>query len=273
MGQNQLPYVEGIQDGAREIVKLIGQLPTRSISHCIYCTKIGTFFLLIIAYTSYMIFRRSSERQIVKLATTPRNVFDKIGLLVSNVFVFGVLPAFVIFNVVIYQWIIWGGKLYEGKMLTIGYFLHTSTGSLYFIAGGLQFYSPLRQFYPRIHRLIGYVYYIMAFITSFGILILAVKPHSGFATQIAVATFLPPWISCNYLALRSILVFKDVELHRCMILICYVNVPIFSDLYFSFTTDYSAYLSYLFISQLISRRLENLYFFPTHLAVLLISDN
>lgn len=214
MSQNQLAYVEDIQNGAREIVKLIGQLPSLSISDCMYCSKFGIFFLLIIVCTSRMIPRYSGKRQIVKLATTPRTVFDKTGLLVSNVFAFAVFPAFVIINVVIYQWIIWGGKLYEGKMLTIGYFLHTSTGSLYFIAGGLQFYSPLRQFYPKIHRIIGYVYYIMALITSFGILLLTLKPHSGFPTQIAVATFLPPWIACNYLALRSILAFKDVELHR-----------------------------------------------------------
>ena len=214
MTSTQLPYVENIQFISRKVIISVERIRALSFFDSAFDRKFGITFLLIAMLTSSIISRFSNKRRIVKLATTPRTVFDESGLLISNTFAFIIFPAFVLINVVIIQWIIWGGKIYGGKILTIGYFLHTSTGSLYFIAGGLQFYSPLRQHYPKIHRIIGYLYYIMAFITSIGILILTIKPHSGFPTQVAVATFLPPWIACNYLALRAILLFRDVELHR-----------------------------------------------------------
>lgn len=157
---------------------------------------------------------KTKQKRTILIATSPRSAFDYIGKFTSDVFAFIVFPSFVIFYVVLVQWITAGGNVYEGKILTVGYMIHSSSGSLYFIAGGLQFYAPLRQRYPRIHRCLGYIYYCMVFITTVGITILTLKPHSGFSTQIAVLSFLPPWVLCNITAFRAIVYFRDVELHR-----------------------------------------------------------
>jgi hypothetical protein len=112
-------------------------------------------------------------------ALTPRTIFDKLGLFASNLFAFVIFPAFVFINVILAQWVMKGGKIYDGKIVNIGYLLHSSSGSLYFICGGLQFYTPLRQHYPVIHRLTGYTYYLMVLLTSIGIAWICIKPHAG----------------------------------------------------------------------------------------------
>lgn len=157
---------------------------------------------------------RQKQKRTRLIATSPRSASDYIGKFTSDVLAFIVFPVFVVFYVVVSQWIINGGKIYDGKVLTIGYLLHSSTGSLYFISGGLQFYSPLRQRYPRVHRCLGYIYYFMAMLTSIGISIIALKPHSAFPSQVAVLSFLPPWVLCNISAFRAIVIYRDVELHR-----------------------------------------------------------
>lgn len=164
---------------------------------------------------SALFYRFRQKRKRTRLiATSPRSASDYIGKFTSDVLAFVVFPVFVVFYVVVSQWINTGGKVYDGKVLTIGYLLHSSTGSLYFISGGLQFYSPLRQRYPRVHRCLGYIYYLMAMLTSIGIAVIALKPHSGFPTQVAVLSFLPPWVLCNISAFRAIVIYRDVELHR-----------------------------------------------------------
>jgi Predicted membrane protein (DUF2306) len=175
----------------------------------------GTFIPILFSAFYCLISSFKKEQKRTRLiATSPRTAFDYIGKFTSDVLAFVIFPLFVVFYVVVSQWIIAGGKVYEGKVLTVGYLLHSSSGSLYFIAGGLQFYSPLRQRYPRLHRFLGYMYYFMAMLTSIGLALLALKPHSGFSTQIAVLSFLPPWILCNISAFRAIVIYRDVELHR-----------------------------------------------------------
>jgi ferredoxin-NADP reductase len=147
-------------------------------------------------------------------ALTPRTIFDKLGLFTSNLFAFVIFPVFVFINVILAQWVMKGGKIYDGKIVNIGYLLHSSSGSLYFICGGLQFYTPLRQHYPVIHRLTGYTYYLMVLLTSIGIAWISIKPHAGLSSQIATASFLPPWMVINIIALRAIAIYRDVELHR-----------------------------------------------------------
>ena len=147
-------------------------------------------------------------------AISPSSKMEAIGQFVSDAFAFVIFPSFVIGYVIVNQWIIGRGRVYEGKVLTIGYFLHTGTGCVYFIAGGLQFYNPLRQKYPRVHRCIGYIYYLMVILTSVGIATLAIKPHSGLSTQFTVSFFLPSWIWCNILSFRAIAIYRDVETHR-----------------------------------------------------------
>ena len=202
-----MEYVKGIEsqiaEGRRDLEK-IPAIPTSNLVAGI-----------VIAITMIVTIISSLLRpKRVRYATTPPTIYDLFGSTVSNTFTFVVFPGFIIFNVLINQWYMQGMRMYDGKVLTIGYLLHTSTGSLYLIAGGLQFYTPLRQHYPKIHRMIGYLYYVMVVLTTIGIIIISIKPHSGLSTQIAVATFLPPWMAINFYALRAIVIFRDVELHR-----------------------------------------------------------
>lgn len=133
------------------------------------------------------------KKEEVLSATTSRTIFNKIGLLTSNIFAFIIFPSFVFINVILIQWVMTGGKIYDGRMVNIGYLLHSSSGSFYFICGGLQFYTPLRQHYPMVHRFTGYTYYLMVLLTSIGIVWVSIKPHAGLSSQILVASMLPPW--------------------------------------------------------------------------------
>jgi Predicted membrane protein (DUF2306) len=100
------------------------------------------------------------------------------------------------------------------KVLTFGFFLHVSTGCLYLVTGGLQFYAPLRQRYPKVRRYLGYIHYLMVLLTAVVISMIAVKPHSGFPSQMAILTFVPPWVVVNTLAFRALAFYREVELHR-----------------------------------------------------------
>jgi Predicted membrane protein (DUF2306) len=126
------------------------------------------------------------------LATSPRSTFDNLWKLVGNVSALFVFPAFAVLHL--------GGL----KVLTFGFFLHVSTGCLYLVTGGLQYYAPLRQRYPKVRRYLGYIHYLMVLLTAVGISMIAVKPHSGFPTLMAILTFLPPWVVVNILAFRAI---------------------------------------------------------------------
>lgn len=210
---SEVNYVQNLTrsiDSLRSIIRLIdiSTGPGRTLI-------LGTFITILVS-AFYHMFLTSKKKQKRKrlIATTPRSAFDDIGKFTSDILAFVVFPLFVVLYVIVDQWIITGGKVYEGKVLTVGYLLHSSSGSLYFIAGGLQFYSPLRQRYPRVHRCLGYIYYFMAMLTSVGITLLALKPHSGFSTQLAVISFLPLWVLCNISAFCAIVIYRDVELHR-----------------------------------------------------------
>jgi uncharacterized membrane protein len=97
----------------------------------------------------------------------------------------------------------------------IGFHLHATTGSLYFLLGGLQFLNPLRQRFPRVHRALGILYYAMVFVTAIGIVWLtAVRPKAGPFTVTLIIFALPLWLWINVLSITAIVVFRDVELHR-----------------------------------------------------------
>jgi Predicted membrane protein (DUF2306) len=198
------------------IEKIVGKARIKLQAHGAHLTIIVVTTIIALMMTSlYSSIRRSSTRRKDRLtAISPSSKMETIGQFISDTFAFVIFPSFVIGYVIINQWIIGGGTVYEGNTLTIGYFLHTGSGCIYFIAGGLQFYAPFRQKYPRVHRCIGYMYYLMVILTSIGIATLAVKPHSGLSTQFTVFFFLPPWIWCNILSFRAIAIYRDVETHR-----------------------------------------------------------
>lgn len=127
------------------------------------------------------------------------------------------VPLFVLVYVVGYLFIFverMRGGVYQGNMMRSGFYVHTISGSIYLLAGVAQFYAPLRQHYPKIHRAIGYLYYLMVVITSLGLIALAHKPHAGISAQIAIVISLPQWVWLNIASFRAIVVNRDVESHR-----------------------------------------------------------
>ena len=164
-----MEYVKGIEsqiEGARLSIK---KIPAISAIQLFAVT--GFAIIIIVTFISSVL-----KKKTIKYVTTPATIYDLIGKITSNVFTFIIFPGFVIFNVLINQWYLQGMRMYDGKILTLGYVLHSSTGSLYFIAGGLQFYTPLRQYYPKIHRKIGYFYYFMVVLTAIGIILVSTLP-------------------------------------------------------------------------------------------------
>jgi hypothetical protein len=178
----------------------------------VFLTFISFIFIFIVNRCISAIINKSKANKVKKAkvlsALTPRTIFDKLGLFTSNIFAFIIFPAFVVMGVIIAQWVMKGGQLYEGIVVNIGYLLHSSSGSLYFICGGLQFYTPLRQHYPVIHRLTGYTYYLMVLVTSISLVVVSIKPYSGLPSQISTLTFLPPWLIINVIALRAIAILE-----------------------------------------------------------------
>ena len=205
-------YVAGTEDSIEKARSLLlSQIDSLTASRILY--TLATLSICVITAIAMRMMKPVTRCQRL-LTATRNNSIDSFGQAVSDIVVYVLFPIFVFLNVILSQWIIEGGKIYDGKYLTAGYILHSSTGSLYYIAAGLQFYLPLRQRYPKIHRYIGYFYYVMVVLTSIGIVMICRKPHSGFSTQVATFMFLPPWLVCNFLALRAIAVYRDVEVHR-----------------------------------------------------------
>lgn len=162
-------------------------------------------FILSLPFIVFHIFKTKQKRTRL-IATSPRSTLDFLAKLICDISALVVFPLFVV--------MFGSGLRLDGELVTFGYFLHIITGDLYLITGGLQFYAPLRQRYPKVHRYLGYIYYLMVLITAVGIIIIGIKPLSGFPTQMAVLTLLPPWIVINILAFRAIVFYRDVELHR-----------------------------------------------------------
>lgn len=174
---------------------------------------VGTICAVIFSLSFIMPYLVKDTKK-ARLTSTPlRSSTDYCGQLASDACAFIVFPVFVVMTCD--QLISSGNKVYEGsKVRTLGLYLHVTSGCVYLISGGLQFYNPLRQRYPAIHRFLGYLYYTMVPIMSVGLCMIALKPNSGFPTQVAILLFLPPWVLCNIAAFRAIAFFKDVELHR-----------------------------------------------------------
>lgn len=204
-------YVAGIEDSIEKARSLPSLIDSPTASRILY--TLGTLLTCVITAIVMRMIKPVTRCQRL-LTATRNNSIDSFGQTLSDIVVYILFPIFVFLYVILFQWIIEGGKIYDGEYLTAGYILHSSTGSLYYIAAGLQFYLPLRQRYPKIHRYIGYFYYIMVVLTSIGIVMICRKPNSGLSTQVAAFMFLPPWLVCNFLALRAIAVYRDVEVHR-----------------------------------------------------------
>jgi hypothetical protein len=55
---------------------------------------------------------------------------------------------------------------YSTQMSRLGFIIHTITGSVWLIFGGLQFFSSIRTKYPKAHRVMGTVALISMLIST-----------------------------------------------------------------------------------------------------------
>ena len=199
-------HIQGLQKSFDELRSNVKGFETHGIpgGRLIVGTVCGVIFSL--PFIMPYIIKKAKKMRLTAMSL--RSSTDYLGQLASDIFAFIVFPLFVMIvsDMLIHS----GNKVYEGsKAPTLGLYIHASSGCVYFIAGGLQFYNPLRQRYPAIHRLLGYLYYSMVPFMSVGLCMIAVKPNSGFPTQVAILLFLPPWVLCNIAAFRAIAFFRD----------------------------------------------------------------
>ena len=172
-------------------------------------TQIRVLVLAVTLISGFMVFKVISHMNDLTKAKLTYYI-DAVGSAVhaSLLITYTMFVAYVIA-----QWIAESGCIYDGH-INIGYLIHTSSGALYFMIGGLQFLAPLRRHYPILHRQLGYIFYALSAITTIGISWLAIKPHGGVSVQVATVLFLPLWVMCNGYSFRAIRYYRDVQLHK-----------------------------------------------------------
>jgi ferredoxin-NADP reductase len=118
---------------------------------------------------------------------------------------------------------------YPGTTGNVGFILHFYGGLGYSVSGALQFVPPLRQYFPKAHRVVGYFFYIFLFITLCGNLVLLFGRTAflkgGISSFIAAAIFVNPWwIYTAVRSLRAILRGSVHEHHIYMIRVVAVSL-------------------------------------------------
>jgi hypothetical protein len=106
--------------------------------------------------------------------------------------------------------------VYFNSINQVGYWIHIPTGLLYFLFGFLQFSQRLRHSFPKVHRCIGYAYYALALLSTFGIVLICIGGAMA-AESMVLATVVgwPLWMFWMYqswLAIRM----GDIQRHRDM---------------------------------------------------------
>jgi len=107
---------------------------------------------------------------------------------------------------------------YPGSIGNAGYIMHFFGGIAYIACGVFQFVSPLRRTFPKIHRILGYGFYVAQLITLIGNLIFLFGRTSylkGGAISFIAATFVfnPWWVYCSGTNLVAI-IHGDVYKHH-----------------------------------------------------------
>ncbi len=104
---------------------------------------------------------------------------------------------------------------YAFAITAVGIFSHVFGSSIWSITGALQFVGPIRQRWPRAHRILGWICVFSGVLSTIGLLILIFGPHnSSLGGTVISLIFTVYWNVALGLAVRSILVKRDVESHR-----------------------------------------------------------
>jgi NAD(P)H-flavin reductase len=106
------------------------------------------------------------------------------------------------------------GSAYTNSFNQVGFWIHAITGSLYFIFGLMQFSATLRNYAPKFHRAIGYLYYSMVVLTSVGVVLICIGGAEARESSVLWTILaLPLWLYWNALSFRAILR-RDIQQHR-----------------------------------------------------------
>lgn len=106
------------------------------------------------------------------------------------------------------------GSAYTNSFNQVGFWIHAITGSLYLIFGLMQFSSALRNYAPKFHRAIGYLYYSMVVLTSIGVVLICIGGAEARESSVLwTIVALPLWLYWNALSFRAILR-RDIQQHR-----------------------------------------------------------
>lgn len=97
----------------------------------------------------------------------------------------------------------------------IGVFSHVVGSSIWSIAGALQFVGAIRQTWPRVHRIMGWICMCSGILSTIGLLILVLVPHnSSIGGTVISLIFTVYWNVALGLGVYYIVVKRDIESHR-----------------------------------------------------------
>jgi NAD(P)H-flavin reductase len=134
------------------------------------------------------------------------NVLYWLGTLLILVFV----PLYIVFFMIFTQQF----AEYHTTTAKAGAYVHSLTGGVFYLCGFANFNSNIRQYFPRLHRVCGLIYYVMVIITSGGIIAILVGGSlAGESAVLGVLTAMPYWLWVNWEAYRSIKT-GQVDRHR-----------------------------------------------------------
>ncbi len=84
----------------------------------------------------------------------------------------------------------------------IAFFVHVYASMWALLAGFTQFSSQIQDYYPRVHRMFGYVYVTnVLLITGPAALLMSLYANGGLTSKIAFGTLAVGWITCTAIAL------------------------------------------------------------------------
>ncbi len=106
--------------------------------------------------------------------------------------------------------------IYTIKSWKYSFYIHVFTGILIYISGGLQFLIT-HQKHPKLHRVLGYLYVGLIFITFPAVLIMSFRANGGYIAQVSFVTQSLLWLVCTWLGLRAILKNKPITHKKFMI--------------------------------------------------------
>jgi uncharacterized membrane protein len=103
----------------------------------------------------------------------------------------------------------------------IAFFVHVFTSMFVLCAGFTQFSKTILKRYPRLHRIMGYIYVVdILLITGPASLIMSFYANGGFYSQLAFVLLAVLWWYCTLIALLKVRR-RDIQAHRAFMIRSY----------------------------------------------------